>query len=204
MEEKLDYIIHLASNTHPKSYANQPISTITTNVLGTINLLELAKNNPGSRVLLLSSVEIYGENKSNEKESFSEKDFGYIDCNTVRAGYNESKRCSETLACAYNSECGVDFVIARLCRCYGPTLLKTDTKALSQFIFHALKSENIVLKSEGLQNYSYIYASDQAYLLGDGTFTKVAGYMSFIDKHTAFAKKKLKLLNFFIKNVLYT
>lgn len=158
--DKLDYIIHLASNTHPQSYATQPISTVTTNILGTLNLFELAKNNPGSRVLLLSSVEIYGEDKDHNIEKFTESDFGYIDCNTVRAGYNESKRCSEALACAYNSECGVDFVIARLCRCYGPTLLKSDTKALSQFIFHSMKSEDIVLKSEGLQNYSYLYASD--------------------------------------------
>lgn len=160
VNEKLDYIIHLASNTHPKTYSTQPITTVTTNVLGTINLFELAKNNPGSRVLLLSSVEIYGENKNTDKEKFAETDFGYIDCNTVRAGYNESKRCSEALACAYNSECGVDFVTARLCRCYGPTLLKSDTKALSQFIFRSVNSEDIVLKSEGLQNYSYIYVSD--------------------------------------------
>lgn len=158
--EKIDYIIHLASNTHPKTYSTQPISTITTNVLGTINLLEIAKNNPGCRFLLLSSVEIYGENQNKLLNKFTENDFGYINCNTVRAGYNESKRCSEALACAYNSECNIDFVIARLCRCYGPTLLKTDTKALSQFIFNSLKSENIVLKSKGNQKYSYIYVAD--------------------------------------------
>ena len=153
--EHIDYIIHLAANTHPMAYANFPVETITINVLGTLNLLELCKKNPGSRFLNLSSVEIYGENNSN-KLYFDEKDFGFIDCNTVRAGYNESKRTCEALCQAYLKQFGVDFVTARLCRCYGPTLQKDDSKALSQFIFKAINGEDIVLKSEGNQFFSYI------------------------------------------------
>lgn len=152
---RIDYALHLAANTHPVAYATNPVETITTNFLGTMNLLELCAKNKGSRFVNVSSVEIYGENKS-EGFRFSEKDFGYIDCNTLRSGYNESKRLGESLCQAYLSQYGVDFVTARLCRCYGPTLQKDDSKALSQFLFRAVNGEDIVLKSKGEQHFSYI------------------------------------------------
>lgn len=159
LEEQVDYIVHAASNTHPKEYSNDPIGTITTNILGTYNLLEYAKNVSGCRVILLSSVEIYGENKG-DVDKFSETDFGFIDCNTLRAGYPESKRLSEAMLQAYRSQENVDSISIRLCRTYGPTVEKDDSKALSQFIERAVKRENIVLKSEGRQLFSYIYTAD--------------------------------------------
>lgn len=157
-----DFIIHGASNTHPVLYANDPVGTFTTNLFGTYYLLELAKNNPGCRFVLLSSVEIYGEDNTDNKKGFSETDFGYLDCNTVRANYCEGKRASESLCQAYKSQYGIDIVIPRLCRSYGPTLKKDDSKALSQFLRNAINGENIVLKSEGNQFYSYLYVSDIA------------------------------------------
>ena len=157
-----DYIIHLASNTHPELYAKKPISTITTNVIGTNNLLDYASNHNCKRFLFASSVEIYGENKG-DTELFSEDYLGYINSNTLRAGYPESKRCGEALCQAYISEKGLDIVIARLARTYGPTMLKEDTKALSQFINKAINGEDIVLKSEGKQYYSYTYVFDAVY-----------------------------------------
>lgn len=162
IKEKIDYIIHAASNTHPLLYSAFPIETITTNVFGTYNLLELASNNPECRFLLVSSVEIYGNDTESKENGFSEKDFGYLDCNTSRAGYNESKRLSETMCQAYKFQKNVDVVIARLCRSYGATLKKDDSKALSQFIRNGINGENIVLKSEGNQFYSYIYSADAA------------------------------------------
>lgn len=154
-----DYIIHAASNTHPKQYAGDPIGTITTNVFGTKNLLDLAALNPKSRFILCSSVEIYGKSIDGQDE-FTETSSGYIDCNTLRANYPESKRLSETLCNAYREVNGQDFVIARLTRCYGSTIKKDDTKVLSQFINNALKGENIVLKSKGEQYFSYVYVAD--------------------------------------------
>lgn len=156
---KIDYILHLASNTHPMQYATDPIGTITTNIIGVQNLLDFAVEHKTTRFAFASSNEIYGENRG-DVEKFDEKYCGYIDCNTTRAGYPESKRCGEALCQAYVAQKGLDIVIPRLTRTYGPTLLKTDTKALSQFIHKGVAAEDIVLKSEGNQYYSYLYVMD--------------------------------------------
>lgn len=161
---KFDYIIHGASNTHPKQYSKYPVETITTNVIGLNNLLDYSIIHKTKRIFMMSSVEIYGENKG-DVEKFDEKYLGYINCNTIRAGYPESKRLGETLCQAYISQYNMDIVIGRLSRVYGPTLLKDDSKALSQFIRNSLNNENIVLKSEGNQFYSYIYVADAVFAI---------------------------------------
>lgn len=159
IEGDIDYFIHGASNTHPIFYSTRPIETILTNTVGTNNVLSFASKHDCKRFLFLSSVEIYGENKG-DIESFDEKYLGYINSNTLRAGYPEGKRLGETLCQAYIKEKGLDCVIPRISRCYGPGLLGEDSKALSQFIKNALNKENIVLKSEGKQFYSYAYVAD--------------------------------------------
>lgn len=158
----LDYVLHLASNTHPLAYANDPIGTITTNIIGTTNLLDFALEHGVKRCAFASSNEVYGENRG-DTEKFDETYCGYIDCNTMRAGYPESKRCGEALCQAYIKQKGLDIVIPRLTRTYGPTLLSTDSKALSQFIHKAIAGENIVLKSVGTQYYSYSYVADAVF-----------------------------------------
>lgn len=159
IEENIDYIVHGASNTHPVAYSTEPISTITTNVIGLYNLLEFALKKKLSKFLFISSVEIYGENDKNI-DSFKETDLGYIDCNTLRAGYPESKRLGEALCQAYIKEYNLNINIARISRVYGPTIQKSDTKAISQFIKNVLEDNDIVLKSEGNQYYSYTYVGD--------------------------------------------
>ncbi|MGN1407830.1 NAD-dependent epimerase/dehydratase family protein [Lactobacillus sp.] len=154
-----DYLIQAASNTHPLAYSHFPISTITTNVIGTNNLLDYAARHGVKRVIFLSSVEIYGENRG-DVDKFKEDYLGYLDSNTLRAGYPESKRTGEALCQAYIKEKGLDCVTLRLSRSFGPTLLPSDTKALSQFIKKGLAHEDIVLKSKGNQQYSYIYSLD--------------------------------------------
>ena len=156
---KVDLVIHGASNTHPKQYSGDPVGTIASNVIGTKNLLDYAVSHGAGQFCFLSSVEIYGENRG-DVEKFDETYLGYIDCNTLRAGYPESKRLGETLCHAYAQSYGIDFVIPRLSRLYGPTMLSSDTKAISQFIKKAAAGEDIVLKSEGNQKYSYTFVTD--------------------------------------------
>lgn len=157
----VDYILHAASNTHPRMYATDPIGTITANVQGTYQLLEYAVVHKCKRFLLFSSVEIYGENR-NDIDKFDEDYLGYINCNTVRSGYPESKRLSESLCNAFAAQKGQDFVIGRFSRVYGPTMGEDDSKAIAQFIRNAAKRESIVLKSKGEQLYSYTYVVDAA------------------------------------------
>lgn len=158
-ETTCDFVLHLASNTHPVAYATDPIGTITANIIGTKNMLDLAVRCRARRFLFASSNEIYGENRG-DQELFDESYLGYIDCNTLRAGYPESKRCGEALCQAYRKQHGLDVVIARLTRSFGPTLQPSDTKAMSQFLRNGLNGENIVLKSTGNQYYSYTYTAD--------------------------------------------
>ena len=157
--DNINYMLHAASSTHPLQYSNYPIETITANVIGTYNLLELAVKKNTERFLFASSVEVYGENKG-DVDKFDEKYLGYIDCNTLRAGYPESKRTGEALCQAYIKQKNMDVVIARLSRVFGPTMLESDSKASSQFIKNSINNEDIVLKSEGLQYYSYSYVFD--------------------------------------------
>lgn len=158
-KERVDYLLHLASNTHPLAYAEKPIETLMTNIKGTYNLLNYAKDFLCKRFLFLSSVEIYGQIEDTQT-GIKEDECGYIDCNSLRACYNEGKRAGEALCQAFIAEYGIDIVIPRLCRIYGPTMKNDDSKALSQFINSALENKNIVLKSSGEQYFSYLYVGD--------------------------------------------
>ena len=161
-----DITLHLASTTHPRAYATDPIGTITSNVIGLRNLLENcvdSKRGHGKDGVLVfaSSVEVYGENRG-DVERFGEDYCGYIDPNTLRAGYPESKRVGEALCQAYRKQQNLRVVIPRLPRTYGLTMLESDTKAISQFIKKGVAREDIVLKSEGTQTYSYLNVIDSA------------------------------------------
>ena len=153
----VDYIIPMASNTHPLAYSQYPIETIEINVKGTENALMKAVET-GATVLYPSTVEVYGN--AIENDVFTEDYTGKLNLGTARACYTESKRVSEALCQSYIAEKGCVVKIARLSRVFGPTMLDSDTKASSQFINKALAGEDIVLKSEGNQFFSYTYVAD--------------------------------------------
>lgn len=159
LDKKINYIIHAASNTHPRLYASDPVGSLMTNLEGTYNLLEFGRTHEMKRMLFLSSVEIYGQALKPE-DVFDEKYCGYIDCNGVRACYPEGKRAGEALCNAYMSKYNLDIVIPRLSRVYGPTMRLDDSKAMSQFLMNGVRGEDIVLKSQGLQKFSYCYVGD--------------------------------------------
>lgn len=153
----VDYIIPLASNTHPLAYSQYPVETMEVNVFGAEHALRLACR-CGAKVVYPSSVEVYGN--ALDDKPFTENDNGRLNLSNARACYTESKRTAEALCQSYAAEKGVRVSIARLCRIFGPTMLRSDTKASSQFILKALAGDDIVLKSEGNQFFSYIYVAE--------------------------------------------
>lgn len=155
----VNYVLHLASNTHPMQYSTDPIGTITANIVGLQNMLDFAVEHQADRFAFASTNEVYGENRG-DIEFFDENYCGYINSNTMRAGYPESKRCGEALCQAYAVQKGLDVVIPRFTRSYGPTMLRSDTKAVSQFIKNGVAGNDVILKSAGTQYYSYQYMSD--------------------------------------------
>lgn len=154
---KVDYIIPMASNTHPLAYSKYPVETVWINVKGAEHALNLATN-CGATVIYTSSIEVYGEAIDNKP--FTEDSTGKLNLRNARSCYNESKRTAEALCQSYLAEYGVDVKIARLSRIFGPTMLESDSKASSQFIKKAIAGEDIVLKSTGEQFYSYTYIAD--------------------------------------------
>lgn len=156
-ELEVDFVIPLASNTHPLAYSQFPVETIMINVKGAEHALELARKCMAT-VLYPSSVEVYGN--SDSQEPICEDFTGRLNLSNSRACYTESKRACEAMCQSYLAENGVNVKIVRLSRVFGPTMLASDSKASSQFIKNAIAGEDIVLKSEGNQLFSYTYVAD--------------------------------------------
>ena len=157
-EGDFDYIVHAASNAHPKAYATQPVETMLANVIGTQSLLEYTKEHRGSRLLYVSSSEVYGRNAGNTPSK--EGDYGFVDILDSRSCYPSSKRAAETMCASYADEWGIDFVVVRPGHIYGPTITDADTRAHAEFARLASRGERIVLKSKGEQLRSYCYVVD--------------------------------------------
>lgn len=154
-----DYIIHAASNAHPIAYATEPADTMKANILGTIHLLEYARNNRVDRFLFVSSSEIYGEN-SGHLPGFKEEDIGYLSSMSDRACYPESKRAAEALCVSYAKQYQINTVVVRPGYIYGITMNDNNSRADVQFIKRALLGQDIIMKSSGSQIRSYCYLSD--------------------------------------------
>lgn len=157
VDEKFDYIIHAASNAHPLAFSKDPVGTMKTNLLGTINLLDSIKDNQNTKFLYISTGEIYGNNVD---KAFIENDCGTVDSKLARSCYPESKRAAETLCMAYSQQYGTHTNVARLCYVYGPTITQDNSRADAQFLRNALDKKDIVLKSAGSQRRTYCYVAD--------------------------------------------
>ena len=152
-----DYIFHGASNADPRNYALYPVETMLINMEGATNILNYCKSHPETKVLMMSTFEVYG---NSGKDVYEETDCGILDINKLRSCYPESKRCVEVLTHSYIDEYQVNAVIGRLSSIYGPTMAKDDSKAHAQFIRNGLSGEDIVLKSKGEQRRTYCYLID--------------------------------------------
>lgn len=149
-------IYHLACPASPIHYQNNPIKTLKTSVLGTLNMLGLAKR-VKARILLASTSEVYGDPVVHPQvESY----FGNVNPVGPRACYDEGKRAAETLMVGYRDYNGVNVAIARIFNTYGPRMLPNDGRVVSNFICQALKGEDITIYGDGSQTRSFCYVSD--------------------------------------------
>ncbi|PMF64604.1 hypothetical protein BCV08_19135, partial [Vibrio breoganii] len=160
VESKIDYLIHGASNATPSVFASQPVETILANVTGLNVILQSAIAASASRVLYVSSSEVYGTTEGNTP--YLETDYGIIDVLNQRAAYPMSKRTGESLCIAYGLQHDLDTVIVRPGHIYGPIIQKSDNRASAQFARKAINGEDIVMKSAGTQLRSYCHAFDCA------------------------------------------
>lgn len=158
---KVDYIIHAASNADPSNMARYPVDTLLANVIGTKNLMEYGLTHGMERFLFVSSGEIYGQ-PDEEQDDFAEGYCGPIDLSSPRSCYPEGKRAAEVLCQSYASQYGADVVIVRPCHLFGPTMSRSDSRAVAEFIWSAVDGKDIVLKSDGKRERSHCYVVDAA------------------------------------------
>ncbi|MBS0289706.1 MAG: SDR family oxidoreductase [Proteobacteria bacterium] len=153
----VDAIYHLACPASPPHYQRDPIQTTKTNILGALNMLELAKNLQVP-ILLTSTSEVYGDPHVHpQKEEY----WGNVNCIGPRACYDEGKRCAETLFMDYHRMHQVDIRIARIFNTYGPKMCKDDGRVVSNFIVQALQNKPLTIYGSGEQSRSFCYVDDQ-------------------------------------------
>jgi UDP-glucuronate decarboxylase len=166
----LSTIYNLACPASPVHYQHDPVKTVQTNVVGTTNMLELAKEK-GAIFLQASTSEVYGDPEVHpQPESY----VGHVNQLGPRACYDEGKRCAETLCSDYAREYGLTTKIARIFNTYGPRMAENDGRVVSNFILQALHNEPITIFGDGSQTRSFQYVTD----LIDGLL-KLADHPSF-------------------------
>jgi UDP-glucuronate decarboxylase len=153
---EVDEIYHLASPASPIHYQKDPVKTVKTNVMGAINVLDIAKRT-SARVLLASTSEVYGDPEIHPQV---EEYRGNVNPIGPRACYDEGKRCAETLFFDYYREYGVDIRVIRIFNTYGPRMAVNDGRVVSNFIIQALKNEDITIYGDGSQTRSFQYVDD--------------------------------------------
>lgn len=157
-EGECDYIIHAAAVTASKLMVSDPVGTIRTSIDGTEKMLQLAVEKKVRAFIYISSMEIYGQPKTEGRTV--EKDLGYVDIETVRSCYPEGKRMCECMCTAYAAQYGVNVISARLAQTFGAGILPTENRVFAQFARSAVNGENIVLHTTGESEGNYVYTAD--------------------------------------------
>jgi UDP-glucuronate decarboxylase len=153
---EVDQVYHLACPASPVHYQYNPVKTIKTNVLGTLNMLGLAKR-VKARILLASTSEVYGDPQVHPQP---EGYWGNVNPIGIRSCYDEGKRVAETLMMDYHRQNGVDTRLARIFNTFGPRMALNDGRVISNFIVQALTGQNITIYGKGQQTRSFCYVSD--------------------------------------------
>ncbi|CAL0316994.1 unnamed protein product [Lupinus luteus] len=153
---EVDQIYHLACPASPVHYKYNPVKTIKTNVMGTLNMLGLAKR-IGARFLLTSTSEVYGDPLEHpQKETY----WGNVNPIGERSCYDEGKRTAETLTMDYHRGAGVEVRIARIFNTYGPRMCLDDGRVVSNFVAQAIRKQPLTVYGDGKQTRSFQYVSD--------------------------------------------
>jgi UDP-glucuronate decarboxylase len=153
---EVDAIYHLACPASPVHYQRFPVQTIKTSVLGSINMLELARRLE-IPILLSSTSEVYGDpHVTPQTESY----WGNVNPIGVRACYDEGKRAAETLFFDYHRQYGVNIKVARIFNTYGPRMSPDDGRVVSNFIVQALQGNDLTIYGDGTQTRSFCYVDD--------------------------------------------
>ncbi|HKG48393.1 MAG TPA: UDP-glucuronic acid decarboxylase family protein [Pyrinomonadaceae bacterium] len=153
---EVDQIYNLACPASPVHYQYNPVKTVKTNVMGTINMLGLAKR-VRARILQASTSEVYGDPLEHPQ---TEEYWGNVNPIGLRSCYDEGKRLAETLMTDYHRQNNVDIRIARIFNTYGPRMLEDDGRVVSNFIVQALRGQSLTLYGEGQQTRSFCYVDD--------------------------------------------
>jgi UDP-glucuronate decarboxylase len=151
-----DLILNFACPASPVQYQKDPVNTLETNVLGAINMLDLAKRT-NAIILQSSTSEIYGDPElSPQHESY----WGRVNPIGIRSCYDEGKRAAETLFFDYHRQYGLDIRVARIFNTYGPRMAIDDGRVVSNFVVQALRGQNITIYGDGTQSRSFCYVDD--------------------------------------------
>jgi UDP-glucuronate decarboxylase len=153
---EVDQIYNLACPASPVHYQYNPVKTVKTNVMGTINMLGLAKR-VRARILQASTSEVYGDPLVHPQ---TEDYWGNVNPIGLRSCYDEGKRLAETLMTDYHRQNNVDIRIARIFNTYGPRMLENDGRVVSNFVVQALRGQPLTLYGEGQQTRSFCYVDD--------------------------------------------
>jgi len=153
---EVDQIYNMACPASPIHYQFNPIKTVKTSVMGSINCLGLAKR-INARILQASTSEIYGDPLTHpQPESY----WGNVNSIGLRSCYDEGKRCAETLFFDYHRQNNVDIRVVRIFNTYGPRMMADDGRVVSNFIVQALRGEEITVYGDGSQTRSFCYVDD--------------------------------------------
>ena len=153
---EVDEVYHLACPASPVHYQVNPVKTIKTNVIGTVNMLGVCKR-VKAKLLLASTSEVYGDPLEHpQKESY----WGHVNCVGPRSCYDEGKRIAESLLYSYQQMHGLDTTIIRIFNTFGPRMLFNDGRVVSNFIVQALRGQDITLYGDGSQTRSFCFVDD--------------------------------------------
>ncbi len=159
--DRVDYIIHAASQASPKYFGNDPVGTLLPNVLGTHYLLERARDDRAAAFLFVSGGEVYGQVGEGQIPT-DEQAFGCLAPTEVRSCYAESKRMGETMCVCWHQQYGVPAKIVRLYHAYGPGMSLSDGRVFADFVADILEGRDIHMKSDGSARRVFCYLADAA------------------------------------------